>query len=151
MFPNGLFCFTSIKPFLANSNEATKLDDKIDLLIILLLFIFGITFKENCPDMRNTKVVNIVDNLLKHNCDVIVTDPYANQIEVKEKYNIDLITKDKIKNVDAVILALAHKEYKNITLSQWENIFNGNGIIVDVKSFFDKDYFNTSKITHWRL
>jgi len=113
--------------------------------------IFGITFKENCPDMRNTKVVNIVDNLLKHNCDVIVTDPYANQIEVKEKYNIDLITKDKIKNVDAVILALAHKEYKNITLSQWENIFNGNGIIVDVKSFFDKDYFNTSKITHWRL
>ena len=113
--------------------------------------IFGLTFKENCPDMRNTKVINIIDSLLKNNCDVLVTDPYANKFEAKEKYGIDLISKDNIKKVDAVILALAHKEYKKITLSQWENMFNGNGIIIDVKSFFDKDYFLNSKISHWRL
>ena len=113
--------------------------------------IFGITFKENCPDMRNTKVVDVVNSLLKHNCDVIVSDPFANKTEAKEKYNINLIAKDKIRDVDAIILALAHEEYRNITLQQWEKMFNNNGIIIDVKSFFNKNYFDSSKTLHWRL
>ena len=80
-----------------------------------------------------------------------MTDPYADPIEAKEKFNIDLTDQDKIKNFDAVILAVPHKEYKNIPLSKWEKFVRDNGIIIDVKSFFGKDYFSNSKISHWRL
>ena len=78
--------------------------------------IFGFTFKENCPDLRNTKVISIIENLNLYNCDVMVTDQYANRNEAKEIYNIDLVPFNHISNIDLAIVAVAHSEYTKIKL-----------------------------------
>jgi UDP-N-acetyl-D-glucosamine/UDP-N-acetyl-D-galactosamine dehydrogenase len=113
--------------------------------------VFGLTFKENCPDLRNTKVISIIKHLENFNCEVIVTDPNADVDESKLFYNIDLIEKKQIKDVDAVIIAVAHDNFKTIQKQYWNNIFNSKGVLIDVKSIFTKDYFNKTKIVHWRL
>lgn len=113
--------------------------------------VLGLTFKEDCPDIRNTKVISIIDNLLKYNCEVVVTDPYADKIEVKERFDIKIQKLETLKGVDAVVLALAHSDYKNICLSDWNKYFNSKGLLIDVKSVYDNNFFNKSKISHWRL
>jgi len=113
--------------------------------------VFGLTFKENCTDLRNTKVISIIENLEQFNCDIIVTDEYADIDEVKNSYNIDLVALDKIDKVDAIILAVAHDRYKSIQIEKWQSIFNDKGIFIDVKSIYEKDYFNGTSIKHWRL
>jgi len=113
--------------------------------------ILGITFKENCPDLRNTKVPDIINQLHTYGCEISVSDPYADAEEAKNLYNIDLLDFDKITRSDAVILAVAHDEYKGIAKEQWQIMFNGNGVIIDVKSIYEKDYFTDTNIVHWRL
>jgi|ETNmetMinimDraft_11_1059920.scaffolds.fasta_scaffold13755_2 UDP-N-acetyl-D-galactosamine dehydrogenase len=113
--------------------------------------IFGLTFKENCADLRNTKVADIIENLKKYNCDILVTDAYAEKKEAKCMYNIDLLEKDGITNCDMVIVAVAHDEYKEMTMGNWQKIFNRKGIFIDVKSIYDRDYFADTSIAHWRL
>ena len=66
-------------------------------------------------------------------------------------YDIDLVSLDKIKNIDAVILAVAHDSYRSISKESWKDIFNDEGVFIDVKSIFQKDYFNNLLIHHWRL
>jgi len=113
--------------------------------------IFGLTFKENCADLRNTKVANIIENLKKFNCDILVTDAYADKKEAKYIYNIDLLEKDGITNCDMVIVAVAHDEYKVMTMGNWQKIFNRKGIFIDVKSIYSQDHFADTSIGHWRL
>ena len=113
--------------------------------------IFGLTFKENCPDLRNTKVISIIENLNLYNCEVIVTDQYANRNEAKEIYNIDLVPFNHISNIDVAIVAVAHSEYTKIKLTKWEKIIKNVGVFIDIKSIYDIDYFNKSNISHWRL
>jgi len=113
--------------------------------------VLGITFKENCPDLRNTKVPDIINHLKTYSCEIKVTDPFADINEAKEHLNIDLLDLDKIARTDAVILAVAHDEYKGIAKEQWQKIFNGNRILIDIKSIYDKDYFSDTNIIHWRL
>ena len=113
--------------------------------------ILGITFKENCPDLRNTKVPDIINQLHTYGCEISVSDPYADAEEAKNLYNIDLLDFDKITRSDAVILAVAHDEYKGIAKEQWQIMFNGNGVIIDVKSIYEKDLFINTNINHWRL
>ena len=66
-------------------------------------------------------------------------------------YNIDLLEKDGITNCDMVIVAVAHDEYKEMTMGNWQKIFNRKGIFIDVKSIYDRDYFADTSIAHWRL
>jgi UDP-N-acetyl-D-glucosamine/UDP-N-acetyl-D-galactosamine dehydrogenase len=114
--------------------------------------VFGLTFKENCPDMRNTQVKNIVEKLKLTVGNISITDPYAYPDEVKSLFDIELSPLNKITNLDIVILAVSHDEYKKIKLKEWLNIFNNKeGIFIDIKSVFEKDYFINSKIKHWRL
>ena len=113
--------------------------------------IFGFTFKENCPDLRNTKVISIIENLNLYNCDVMVTDQYANRNEAKEIYNIDLVPFNHISNIDLAIVAVAHSEYTKIKLTKWEKIIKNVGVFIDIKSIYGIDYFNKSNISHWRL
>jgi UDP-N-acetyl-D-galactosamine dehydrogenase len=98
------------------------------------VLVLGITFKENCPDIRNSRVIDVINELQEFGCDVHITDPWADAEEVKKEYNLDLIQhlKLNIKNYDAVILAVAHDEYKEID-SKF-NIQNSTLVTYDIKN-----------------
>ena len=113
--------------------------------------VLGLTFKENCPDLRNTKVPGIIKNLKEYGCEITVNDTFADIDEAREHLNIELVDLNMINNKDAVILAVGHNDYKEISKEQWQTLFNGKGIIIDVKSVYDSDYFTDTEINHWRL
>ena len=113
--------------------------------------VLGITFKENCPDLRNTKVPDVIKHLKTYGCKITVSDPFADINEAKEQLNIELLDKDKITKSDAVVVAVAHDVYKEFNKEQWQKMFNGNGVLIDVKSIYEKDYFADTNINHWRL
>ena len=83
--------------------------------------------------------------------EVLITDDWVDKKEAKTLHEIDLISIDEIKNVNGVILAVGHDSYRAISLSSWEHIISKNGILLDVKSVFDKNFFNNSDLNHWRL
>ncbi len=113
--------------------------------------ILGLTFKEDCPDLRNSKVVTIYQELKKFNCDIIFTDSVADEIEAREKYEITLSSLEEIKKQDALIIAVSHKEYTELSLSDFSRMLKPSGIIIDVKSIFSKDFFVNSSICYWQL
>lgn len=115
------------------------------------ILIMGLTFKENCPDLRNTKIVSIKEHLTEYNCTVDITDPFADKNEAKKLFNIDLTELDLIKSYDAVILAVKHDEYLNFSNSMWQKIVKKNGVLIDVKSAITKKMFSENDISHWRL
>ena len=100
------------------------------------ILILGITFKENCPDIRNTKVVDIYHELKTYNTNVSVCDPWANKEEVNKKYGIELIQINNRKNYDAIILAVAHNEFEKINFEE----LNTQGVVIyDTKAFIPKN------------
>ena len=113
--------------------------------------VLGITFKENCPDLRNTKVPDIINHLNTYDCEIKISDPFADVDEAKDFYTIDLLEKDQLTNCDVVIVAVSHDEYKKIAKEKWQEMFNGRGVFIDVKSIFEKDFFTNTGINHWRL
>ena len=113
--------------------------------------LLGLTFKENCPDLRNTRTLDIINHFLAFGCEVLISDPYADEKEAKELFNIDLLKLNQISNCNSVVIAVAHSSYKKINKKSWENILIKNGVLIDVKSVFNKDYFKNTSINHWRL
>ena len=113
--------------------------------------VFGLTFKEHCPDLRNTKVTDILDYLKSNKCQVVVTDEWANLDEVKKEYGLDLVDLDSIQGYDAAILAVGHEAYTNFTTDDWQRMLTEDGVVIDVKSLYDKDTFSGISIKHWRL
>ena len=113
--------------------------------------VLGITFKENCPDLRNSKVPDIINQLHTYGCEISVSDPYACAEEAKNLYNIDLLDINNNVNNDAIIIAVVHDEYKSIAKKHWQKMFNSKGIFIDVKSIYPKDFFAGENILHWRL
>jgi len=113
--------------------------------------VFGLTFKENCPDLRNTKVISVINNLKIYNCNIIVTDSFADKDEAKNIYNNPLVELNQINEVDAVVLAVMHDQYKSISIDRWQDILKQNGVFIDIKSMLPKEYFTKISINHWRL
>jgi UDP-N-acetyl-D-galactosamine dehydrogenase len=100
------------------------------------ILLLGITFKENCPDVRNTKVVDIVRGLNTYDVNVTVYDPWANPEEVAHEYGIDTITKlPEGQKYEAIVLAVAHNEF---TGEDWRKWAKKDGIIYDVKGCLEK-------------
>lgn len=99
------------------------------------VLILGFTFKENCPDVRNTKVADMVKSFKEYGTQVTIFDPQADKGEVKHEYDLDIENKLPEQLFDAVILAVSHKEFKSIDLS---NISSNKTVIFDIKGFFDK-------------
>jgi UDP-N-acetyl-D-glucosamine/UDP-N-acetyl-D-galactosamine dehydrogenase len=99
------------------------------------ILILGITFKENCTDIRNTRVVDVVQELKEFGCNIDIYDPWADEHEVKEEYNLSILQEIKLdtSKYEAVVLAVAHEQFKNLDLSQ-----NSNCIIYDIKSILNK-------------
>lgn len=117
--------------------------------------IFGITFKENCPDIRNSKVVDIISKLEEYGVRPIVCDPYANPEECFKEYGVVLEDERALANLDCVVLAVAHKEYRERTISDWINLLhsdeNSDSVIIDVKSVMSLDALKKSGLRYWRL
>ncbi|MBR6716411.1 MAG: nucleotide sugar dehydrogenase [Prevotella sp.] len=99
------------------------------------ILILGFTFKENCPDVRNTKVIDIYNALKEYNLNVIVYDPWANPSVVRKVYHIELINELPKEKVDAAILAVAHREFKDLDV---KSLVKDKSVIFDVKSFLDR-------------
>lgn len=116
------------------------------------VLVMGLTFKEDCPDLRNSKVADIINELIDYGINVMVTDPLANKEEAKYEYNVDLVNIKEVNNSDAVILAVAHKEYKEMSSPEFSKIYNKVCLktLIDVKSILDLTKFdNTFDI--WKL
>jgi UDP-N-acetyl-D-galactosamine dehydrogenase len=114
--------------------------------------ILGITFKEDVPDIRNTKVVDIVAELKDYGVNVVATDPFADVDEARRYYGIELQALDKIKDVDAVILAVMHKVYREEGLSGIAGLCaDSNPLVIDVKGCFSPAEAYKLNITYWRL
>lgn len=92
------------------------------------ILVLGITFKENCPDVRNTKVVDVIRELKEYDTNVTIFDPWANQEEVKHGYGLDILTEMPKGKFDAVVLAVAHREFRNLNIDSLKK-----GIIYDIK------------------
>ncbi|MDL2323459.1 nucleotide sugar dehydrogenase [Bacteroidales bacterium OttesenSCG-928-A17] len=125
----------SIAPFIANKvmKLMIKKDHKIKGSNVLIL---GITFKENCPDIRNTKVVDIYRELCEFDMNVDIYDPWAIKEEVKEEYGVGLIeTIDPNEKYEAIILAVAHEEFQYF---DFEGYYKNNSVIFDVKAVVDR-------------
>lgn len=115
------------------------------------ILIMGMTFKENCNDIRNTRVFDIIKELEAYGVKVFVHDPIASAEEVKKQYNVDLMDIDKLSGIDGIILAVAHDQYKKMPSSTFKNLLNENGILMDVKAILKPEDFNGTKIGLWRL
>lgn len=101
------------------------------------ILILGITFKENCPDIRNTKVVDIYSTLSEYTNNITIFDPWANPVEVKHEYGIDIVnTLNSFEKYDAVILGVAHKEFLNLDI---KSLVKEVGVIYDVKGILDRN------------
>ncbi len=115
--------------------------------------ILGITFKEDVPDLRNTRVVDIVKELQDYGVTVLVHDAMADSAEAKKYYGIDLQTMENLAGVDAVIVAVVHKAYAKMGLSEIARLCSPGGIplVVDVKSSFSPKEAKEMNIAYWRL
>ncbi len=114
--------------------------------------VLGITFKEDVPDLRNTRVVDIIAELADYGIDVQVHDPLADPAEAKAYYGVDLSTLDQLKGVDALVVAVAHQSYREKGLAQLAGLCNGSrAVVVDVKSAFDLEDAEKQGINCWRL
>ncbi|MBS5953001.1 MAG: nucleotide sugar dehydrogenase [Paraclostridium bifermentans] len=122
--------------------------------------ILGMTFKEDCPDVRNSKVIDIINELKEYGINVFVADPIADENEVKREYGIELTKFENIKNMDAVILAVGHKEYMELTLESIKKLYEEKPeslnsedklVLIDVKGIFDKKEAQLKNYLYWRL
>lgn len=114
--------------------------------------IYGFTFKENCPDTRNTKVIDIVNELREYGIEPMVLDPAADSDEAKRLYGIEFVAEDEIKNMDAIILAVAHEQFKNISIDDLSGLYSaGEKVLVDIKGILDRKTCENAGFTYWRL
>ena len=117
--------------------------------------IMGLTFKENCPDIRNSKVEDIIKRLGEYNIKPLVVDPWADKNEALAEYGVQLTDIKDISDADCVIMAVAHKEFKELGLEGVEKLFrdtdNANKVFLDVKGLYTVEDLNASGMKYWRL
>jgi len=130
-----------------NDNMGLYIADQVIKLMLLKkiqvsdskILVLGFSFKENCSDLRNTKVLNVVKELENFNAIVDVYDPWINKEESKEEYGVIPIDSPKLNNYDAIILAVAHDIFKDLTIDEIKSFGSQNHVIYDVKYILDKD------------
>lgn len=114
--------------------------------------ILGFTFKENCPDTRNTKVIDIVNELREYGIVTVIADPQADAAEAKRLYGIEFSDMTCIENVDAVVLTVAHEEFRLLTMNQLDALYgDGKKVLIDVKGIMDRREYENAGYCYWRL
>lgn len=113
--------------------------------------VLGLTFKEDCPDLRNTRVIDIVRELESYGCEVLVHDPMADPEESSRYYNVELKPWEALTNLGALILAVPHSWYKEQPLNALTDKLNPMGGLIDVKSILNVEAVNKTGVPFWRL
>ena len=117
--------------------------------------ILGLTFKENCPDTRNSKVEDIINRLKEFDINPIVVDPWASERDAMHEYGVVLTKLEDVADADCVILAVAHDKFKNMGLDELEKLFvvgeNDTKVLIDVKSILDRNIVKDVGYRYWRL
>ncbi|MBU1534268.1 nucleotide sugar dehydrogenase, partial [Myxococcota bacterium] len=116
--------------------------------------ILGLTFKENCPDLRNSKVVDVIKELQEFGVEVLVTDPVADPAEALEEYGLSLIKLHKMNNLDGLVLAVSHDKYRELNGDSLRALFASHSekpVIVDVKSLLPHEELTSKGFHIWRL
>lgn len=114
--------------------------------------VLGFTFKENCPDTRNTRVIDIINELREYGIEPIVCDPCADSDEAGSLYGITLTSLEDVKQMDAVVVTVAHKEFSEMEVSKFDSMYReGQKIMIDVKGIYDKKQFTDADYIYWRL
>ena len=113
--------------------------------------VLGLTFKENCPDLRNSKVIDVIRELQSYGITVHVHDPVATSEEAEHEYGVQLTPWDKLPRADALVCAVAHKEYKTRTTAEFAEKLSKDGLFVDVKCIANIAEFRALGLNTWRL
>lgn len=119
------------------------------------ILVMGMTFKENCPDIRNSKVNDILERLSEYHITPLVSDPLADKDEVYKEYGIALVEIQDIKDLDCVILAVSHDDYKAMSVEDFDALYQkdaGNGkVLIDIKGMLERERFQARGYKIWRL
>ena len=114
--------------------------------------ILGLTFKENCPDVRNSKVIDIVNELKEYGLETVIVDEKADADEVERLYNVSLSPMDAVQNMDAVIVAVAHRKYLALDMQSMNRFFRDKArVLIDVKGLFSREEYEANGYYYWRL
>lgn len=118
--------------------------------------IMGLTFKENCPDVRNSKVVDIIKHLKEYDIDPIVTDTWVDPAVAKHEYGVDMVPWNEVPKADCVIVAVGHNEFRSMSMMQIKELFkpeltDKEKVLIDVKSLYRMDELKASGMRFWRL
>jgi UDP-N-acetyl-D-galactosamine dehydrogenase len=116
------------------------------------VLIMGFTFKENVKDIRNTKVIDIYNELKEYGINTFVYDPIAEPDEIIKEYGIELINRPEILSpFDSIIFAVKHDKFKDISLKDLRKMCRDNSVIIDIKGIFDKEEIMSKGFKYWRL
>ena len=113
--------------------------------------ILGLTFKEDCPDLRNSRVIDVINTVKQYGAQPFVHDPMADTAEAEHEYGVQLCTWESLSDLDAVILAVGHAQYRSLTAHSLLQIARDDALIADIKGIVDRDSFNNSRLILWRL
>lgn len=113
--------------------------------------IFGFTFKENCPDTRNTKVIDIVNELREFNIEPLVFDPEADADEAEQIYGLKFAREDEMNELDLLIIAVNHDVFANQNLNYWLGRVENKRVIMDLKGMLNRDELESLNVSYWRL
>lgn len=113
--------------------------------------VLGLTFKEDCPDLRNSKVIDIIRELQDYGINVQVCDPLADPAEALHEYGVTLVPFDELSTAEAVVVAVAHREYLSLPIEKLSSMMKGAPLIVDVKGIYDRQLIENNNIRIWRL
>lgn len=116
--------------------------------------VLGLTFKENCPDIRNTKVVDIIKELKEYGINPLITDPLSDKQEAYREYGLELTDISDICELDALVIAVGHKEYVSMGQKEIEKMFNKKNktkVLIDIKGILDKKEFEKENYIYWSL
>lgn len=129
-----------------NANKRVK-DSKVCIL--------GITFKENCPDIRNTRVMDIITRLQEFGVNTLVVDPVANAQDLRNEYGVELVPLDTVRDADCVIVAVAHERFRNMGMNEYDRLFKKDNeernVFIDVKSIMNKNIMESRGYSYWSL
>ena len=114
--------------------------------------VLGFTFKENCPDTRNTKVIDIINELKEYGIDPVVVDPQADAAEAKNLYGIQFEDMENLHGLDAVVLAVAHSDFEELTLDKMSSLYRDDKrVLLDIKGILDRKNYEEAGYMYWRL
>ena len=103
------------------------------------ILIMGFTFKENCPDIRNTRVIDVYKNFKDLGCNIDVYDPWVEAVEVRKEYDIDVVNTPEKRKYDAIIMAVAHDKFRQYSLMKLKEFAKKSFVLFDAKFLLDKD------------